>query len=84
MLFQVGGRDLIVFEKAYPIIVEDAQALFDWAAGMALVPYLECLPAKLKQPFKERYLQHLIKHWPARPMFYPFKRILFSAWRFEG
>lgn len=83
LLFQVGGRDLIAFEKAYPVVLEDAQALLGWAAGTALVPYLERLPASLHQPFKDRYRQRLLEHWPSGPIFYAFKRILFSARRPE-
>jgi trans-aconitate 2-methyltransferase len=74
-----GGTAVTVFEKIYPHVLEDADAIVDWVKGTALVPYLERLPEHLREPFMERYRQKLRARWPECPVFYPFRRILFSA-----
>lgn len=76
-----GGRDLVVFEKVYPHLLENADALAEWTSGTALVPYFERLPANLQELFLEKYRARLRDRWPTSPVFYPFQRILFSACR---
>lgn len=79
LLYANGGRRLTVFEKVYPHVLENVEAVRDWVRGTALVPYLERLPEPLHRPFLERYTERLRSHWPASPVFYGFRRILFSA-----
>ena len=81
LLYMAGGRDLNVFEKVYPHVLKDADALADWTLGTAMVPYLERLPEELREPFIQRYRAHLWEHWPTGPVFYGFRRILFAAMR---
>lgn len=81
LLYQHGGKELVVFEKVYPHVLESADALAEWTSGTALVPYFERLPLNLKDDFLERYRARLREQWPASPVFYPFQRILFSAQR---
>jgi trans-aconitate 2-methyltransferase len=81
LLFAAGGQDLIVFEKVYPHVLENADAVADWSSGTALLPYMERLEAELREPFMQRYRQKLRQHWPDSPVFYGFRRILFSARR---
>ncbi len=84
LLFQAGGTDLVVFEKVYPHLLADADALADWTQGTTLVPYFERLPAALHAPFLERYRARLRALWPAGPVFYGFRRTLFAATRPAG
>lgn len=79
VLHEAGGTQLTVFEKVYPHILQDADALADWSLGTALVPYLEHLPPELHEPFLNRYREKLRAHWPGSPVFYGFRRILFAA-----
>lgn len=79
LLYANGGRNLTVFEKVYPHVLENAEAVRDWVRGTALVPYLERLPEALHTPFLERFTERLRTHWPDSPVFYGFRRILFSA-----
>ncbi|HVU11951.1 MAG TPA: methyltransferase domain-containing protein [Phototrophicaceae bacterium] len=79
LLYANGGRRLTVFEKVYPHVLENAEAVRDWTRGTALVPYMERLPEALHAPFLERYTERLRTHWPASPVFYSFKRTLFAA-----
>lgn len=81
LLYVAGGRDLTVFEKVYPHVLPDADALAEWTRGTALVPYLERLQAELREPFMERYRARLRALYPERPVFYGFRRILFAATR---
>jgi trans-aconitate 2-methyltransferase len=81
LLYATGGQDLVVFEKVYPHVLENSDAVADWSAGTALLPYMERLDAELRQAFMERYRQKLRRHWPHSPVFYGFRRILFAARR---
>ena len=79
LLYAAGASDIVVFEKAYPHVLPDADALADWMSGTALVPYMERLPEELRAPFMERYRARLREIFPQRPVFYGFRRILFSG-----
>ena len=79
LLFAHGGRDLTVFEKVYPHVLENADALADWTSGTALVPYFERLPPDLRDPFMDQYRARLRAAYPGSPVFYGFRRTLFAA-----
>lgn len=79
ILFESGSRSMQVFEKIYPLILKDADALLTWVSGTALIPYLERLPEHLKNSFRKDYRALLHQHFPKTPVFYPFKRILLEA-----
>lgn len=81
LLYQHGGQELVVFEKVYPHILVDADALADWTSGTALVPYFERLSEAQRALFMERYRQKLRARWPYSPVFYGFRRTLFAATR---
>jgi trans-aconitate 2-methyltransferase len=81
LLYRHGGRELVVFEKIYPHVLENAHALAEWTSGTALVPYFERLPLELHEPFLQAYRARLKARWPESPVFYPFQRTLFSAVR---
>ena len=81
LLYKAGGKGLEVYERVYPLEMEDANGLVDWVSGTALIPYLERLPEELRPAFTESYRRRLWEHWPLGPIFYGFRRILFSALR---
>jgi trans-aconitate 2-methyltransferase len=83
LLYGNGGAEITVFEKIYPHILENADAMADWTSGTALVPYFERLTEPLKQAFMEEYRKRLRQRWPSSPVFYGFRRTLFAATR-EG
>ncbi|MCC6500534.1 MAG: methyltransferase domain-containing protein [Anaerolineales bacterium] len=78
ILFTCGAEEIVVFEKVYSHVLKDSGAIVEWISGTALVPYFERLGQH-----KERFLQaiHEKMHTalPDSPVFYPFRRILFSA-----
>jgi trans-aconitate 2-methyltransferase len=81
LLHDAGATDLTVYEKAYPHLLEDADALAAWTSGTALVPYFERLPTALHAPFLDAYRARLRALYPSSPVFYPFRRTLFAATR---
>ena len=81
LLHRLGGKELTVFEKIYPSLLDDSNALAEWTAGSTLVPYFERLPEELREMFMERYRERLAALYPSSPVFYPFRRTLFAATR---
>ncbi len=81
LLFREGARDILVFEKVYPHVLQDAQAVVDWISSTALLPYFERLDEALRQKFLDAIRSRMQREFPSSPVFYPFKRTFFSARR---
>lgn len=81
MLFGLGGTEITAMLKVYPHVLEDADAILEWAKGTLLTLYLDCLPEPYRAQFVERYRDELRRRFPQKPVFYGFKRILLSALR---
>ena len=81
LLYANGGTNIAVFEKVYPHVLPDADALADWMSGTALVPFMERLPDELHAPFIEHYRERLRARFPSHPVFFGFRRTLFAATR---
>jgi trans-aconitate 2-methyltransferase len=79
LFFGLGATEIVVFEKIYPHVLENADAIADWTSGTLLVPIMERLPQALRDPFMTRYREILRERWPGSPVFYGFKRLLFSV-----
>ena len=79
LLYANGVRDFTVYEKVYPHVLENADAMADFSSGTVLVPYLDRLPADLGEEFKRIYKDKLREMYPGSPVFYPFRRTLFAA-----
>ncbi|MSP78918.1 MAG: methyltransferase domain-containing protein [Dehalococcoidia bacterium] len=84
ILYTCGAAKITVFEKVYPQVVKDAQALLDWSRGTALLPYLERLSDDLRSLYLDLYLRRLKQRWPGSPVFFPFRRIIMAATRPVG
>ena len=78
LLFELGGEEIIAFEKVYPHVLENADAVLEWVSGTALVPYFERLGTG-KDLFVKNIRAKFRAAMPGNPVFYPFKRTLFSA-----
>ena len=78
ILFKCGAEDIMVFEKVYPHVLENSDAVVEWISGTALVPYFERL-GKYKEDFLASIREKMKAAMPDSPVFYPFRRILFSA-----
>jgi trans-aconitate 2-methyltransferase len=79
LLYDSGGTDIVVFEKVYSHILDDADGVVEWTRGTALVPYLERLPVELHLQFIECYREKLWKVWPQGPVLFTFRRIFMAA-----
>ncbi|MCX2450318.1 methyltransferase domain-containing protein [Pedobacter sp. PLR] len=79
ILFEQGCKEMTVYEKIYPHVLTDANAIFEWTSGTTMIPYLERLPDDLKTRFANEYKNRLQTHYPEKPVFYPFKRTLMSG-----
>jgi len=78
IFFNCGAEHIVVFEKVYAHVLEDSDAVVEWISGTALVPYFERL-GKHKDEFVDSIRKKMRAAMPDSPVFYPFKRILFSA-----
>ena len=78
LFFQCGAEDIVVFEKIYAHVLADSDAVVEWISGTALVPYFERLDEH-KEQFVEVLRTKMRTALPDTPVFYPFRRTLFSA-----
>jgi trans-aconitate 2-methyltransferase len=78
LLFACGAENIVVFEKVYAHVLEDADAVVEWISGTALVPYFERLGEHTDQ-FVDVLHAKMRAALPETPVFYPFRRTLFSA-----
>ncbi len=81
LLYQCGAEKITVYEKVYPHLLDNADALAEWTSGTILVPYLERLLKDLHDRFLDSYRRKLRAIWPQGPVFYTFRRILMAATR---
>lgn len=78
ILFDCGAENINVFEKIYPHVLENADAVVEWISGTALVPYFELI-GEYREAFVESIREKMRAAMPDSPVLYPFRRILFSA-----
>ena len=79
LLYECGAQDINVFEKIYPHLLENVDAVIDWLSGTALIPYFERLPKELHEDFLNGYRERLRDLYLEAPVFYPYQRIFFTA-----
>jgi trans-aconitate 2-methyltransferase len=79
IFFDNGSKSMTAYEKIYPLVLEDSNAVYDWVSGTALIPYIERLNGDTRQLFIEKYKALLKSNFDTSPAFYPFKRILLEA-----
>lgn len=78
LLFRKEAQEILAFDKIYPHVLENVDAIVDWISGTALVPYFERL-GNHKDDFVTAIRQELTTDFPDEPVFYPFRRTFFSA-----
>lgn len=76
MMFDNGLKNLQISIKVYPIIAEDAEKLFQFISGSALIPYLERLNEVNKETFINEYKNRIAEKFNTFPAIYAFKRVL--------
>ena len=78
ILFDCGAEEINVIEKTYPHVLKNSDAVVEWISGTALIPYFERL-GEHKDKFVQSIRGKMRAAMPDSPVFYPFRRILFSA-----
>ena len=78
LFFDCGAEDILAFEKVYAHVLADSDAVVEWISGTALVPYFERL-GEHKEAFVNAVRVKMRAALPETPVFYPFRRTLFSA-----
>ena len=78
LFFGCGAENIVVFEKIYAHVLENSDAVVEWISGTALVPYFEKL-GEHKDQFVQAIRKKMRAAMPESPVFYPFRRTLFSA-----
>lgn len=76
IMFDAGLKDLNISIKVYPIIAEDAEELFKFISGSALIPYLERLDKTQQEIFTTEFKIRIAEKFKNFPAIYAFKRIL--------
>ncbi len=80
IFYRLGAEKIIVFEKIYTHVLADSAAIVEWISGTALVPYFERI-GNLREEFAQTIRAEMKKAFPETPVFYPFKRTFFSAFK---
>jgi trans-aconitate 2-methyltransferase len=81
LFYTLGATDITVMEKIYPHVLQDADAVLEWAKGTAMLPYLEKLNDSDRAAFVDEVRRKLRERYPQTPVFFPFRRVLFYARR---
>lgn len=77
LLYRCGFPDPIVRLIVYPHVLDSREAAVDWVKGALLTEYARHLPPALFDRFLDDYRAALLPRLdPARPFFFPYKRIL--------
>jgi trans-aconitate 2-methyltransferase len=76
IMFAHGLKDLNISVKVYPIIADDAEKLYQFISGSALIPYVERLDEVSKENFISEYKKRIGGHFKSFPSLYAFKRLL--------
>ncbi|KKO88710.1 trans-aconitate methyltransferase [Sphingobacterium sp. Ag1] len=76
LLFDNGLDQLNLSLRVYPLIAPDAETLYNFIAGSALIPYIEHLEEEKKPLFVAAFKTRIKKHFVKFPAIYSFKRIL--------
>ena len=79
VLYSLGASDIVAFEKVYPHLLLDGEAVFDWVAGTTMNAYLKRLPDNLQAAFKADVKAEVVRRYPDSPAFFPFRRIFFAG-----
>jgi trans-aconitate 2-methyltransferase len=76
LMFDAGLINMQIVQKVYPIIAENADQLFDFISGSALIPYMERLSGERQRLFVEQYQSRIRTAVKKFPAIYAFKRLL--------
>lgn len=79
LMFSNNAKDVVLYQKVYPIVAQSIETLYDFISGSALVPYMEKLQEPLKSGFTKTFKERIAGRFTSSPMVYSFKRIILVA-----
>ncbi len=79
VLHDLGAEELQVFEKIFPAVLADSDAVFTWLQATTLRPYWQHLPESLHEAFADRIKTRLHAHYGPGEVFFPYRRIFFAG-----
>ncbi|WP_338841064.1 methyltransferase domain-containing protein [Flavobacterium ginsenosidimutans] len=79
ILFENGGKDLVLYEKVYPLISTKKDEFFDFISGSALTVYQERLKEKEFEELATEFKKRIDTYFPNVPSIYAFRRLLIYA-----
>jgi len=79
ILFDKGGKNLLLYQKVYPLISTHKDSFFDFIAGSALTFYQERLKENEFQELSIEFKKRIDAHFHKVPSIYAFKRLLMYA-----
>lgn len=79
ILFESGGKDLVIYEKVYPLISSKEDDFFDFISGSALTVYQERLTEKEFTELTAEFKKRIYLHFPTVPSIYAFRRLILYA-----
>ena len=79
ILFENGGKDLVLYEKVYPLISNNEDDFFDFISGSALTVYQERLEEKEFEALTAEFKKRINVYFPSVPSIYAFRRLIIYA-----
>jgi trans-aconitate 2-methyltransferase len=79
ILFDCGGKDLVLYQKVYPLISTHHDSFFDFISGSALTVYQERLSENEFQELSAEFKKRINHFFPSLPSIYAFKRLIMYA-----
>ncbi|KFF06487.1 methyltransferase domain-containing protein [Flavobacterium reichenbachii] len=79
ILFDNGGKDIVLYEKVYPLISDKKDTFFDFISGSALTVYQERLQENEFEELAAEFKKRIYFYFPAIPSIYAFKRLIIYA-----
>jgi len=79
LLWQQRCRNIQVYEKVFPHVLDKAEDVVDWLRGTGMQAYLSRMPPELRPKFVEEFRYTVKQRHPEKPVFFPFRRMFISA-----
>ncbi|MCD0467794.1 methyltransferase domain-containing protein [Flavobacterium sp. ENC] len=79
ILFDYGGKDLVLYQKVYPLIATQKDSFFDFISGSALTVYQERLKENEFKELSIEFKKRIDHCFPSIPSIYAFKRLVMYA-----
>lgn len=82
ILFHLGAKNIAAFEKVFPHVLADGEAVFEWVAGTTMTAFtsrLSLTDQGIIEDFNARVKAKILEAYPGSPVIFPFRRIFFAG-----